>query len=233
MANVMDIKFIPVDVKRELVSISGTMMRKNPLAHWEYLHPVVRPYFLKRVAIVGPESSGKSTLSVNLADHFDTVSVAEYARNMFTDFSINMLEYDASKPTIKDMSTIARGQIASEDSLARQANRVIFCDTELLTAKYWSGFYFKECPVWIEKAAQARKYDLYMLLDPRGVEAFYTDDTEHSMPKLEDRIAMFYWWQAELNKRKLPFVVIDGSDWETRQQKAITVINQTILTEAD
>lgn len=232
MANVMDIKFIPVDVKRDLVQISGTAMRKNPLLHWQYLHPVVRPYFLKRVAIVGPEATGKSTLARTLAEHFDTVSVAEYARNMFHDFTANIEGYDLSLPTLKDMSTIARGQIASEDSLARQANRVIFCDTDLITTAYWSNFYFKECPGWISKAVEERKYDLYILLDPRGVESFYTDTPEHSMPKAEDRLDLFYWWQAELNRRKRPFVVIDGGDWETRTQKAITVINQSILMEA-
>jgi NadR type nicotinamide-nucleotide adenylyltransferase len=228
MAEVLDTKFIPVDVKRDLVQISGTEMRKNPLRHWEHLHPVIRPYFLKRVALVGPEAAGKSTLARNLAEHFDTMNVAEYARDMLADFSANLQGYDPSQPTIKDVSTTARGQMASEDSLARQANRIIFCDTELVTATYWSNFHFKDCPKWITKAAQERKYHLYMLLDPRGVEEFYVAHPQRSMPKLEDRIALFDWWKAELTRRQQPFVVIEGDDWQTRFQKAVVAVYQNI-----
>jgi HTH-type transcriptional repressor of NAD biosynthesis genes len=228
MADVMDTKFIPVDVKRDLVQISGTEMRNNPLQNWKHLHPVIRPYFLKRVAIVGPESAGKSTLARDLAEHFETVSVNEYARDMLADYATNMPGYDQSKPTIKDMSTIARGQIASEDSLARQANRIMFCDTELTTTTYWSNYYFKSCPNWITKAAAERKYDLYMLVDPRGVESSYVEDPQRPMPKLEDRIAMFDWWKAELTKRNQPFVVIDGADWKKRFEKAVIAVYQNI-----
>lgn len=228
MADVLGTKFIPVDVKRDLVQISGTEMRKNPLQFWEHLHPSVRPYFLKRVALVGPESTGKSTLTQNLADFFYTVSVAEYARNMLADFSTNMPGYDQSQPTIKDISTIARGQMASEDSLARQANRIMFCDTELGTTQYWSNFYFKECPTWIKKAAEERKYDLYLLLDPRGIESSYVDDPQRPMPNLEDRIAMFDWWKEKLVKEGRPFAVIDGDNWQSRFQKAVGAVYQNI-----
>jgi len=228
MADVLETKFIPVDVKRDLVQISGTKMRENPLQHWELLNPVIRPYFLKRVALVGPESTGKSTLAKDLAEHFDTVSVAEYARDMLADFAAHIPGYDQSQPTIKDMSTIARGQIASEDALARQANRIMFCDTEMRTTEYWSNFYFNDCPKWITKAAEERKYDLYMLQDPRGIESSYVADVQRPMPELKDRIAMFEWWKAELTKKKLPFVVIDGNDWKTRFQKAVIAVYQNI-----
>lgn len=228
MAEVLETKFVPVDIKRELVTISGTEMRENPLLHWEHLNPVVRPYFLKRVAIVGPESTGKSTLAKELARHFSTVSVAEYARDMLSDFSQNIPGFDEAHPSLKDMSTIARGQMASESALARQANRIMFCDTELMTTSYWSKFYFNECPKWIEKAAGEQKYDLYMLQDPRGIEDKYVDNPQRPMPKLEDRIAMFDWWKAELTKRNLPFVVIDGKNWTDRFHKAVISVYQKI-----
>ncbi len=228
MAKVMGIKHIPVDINREIVPISGTEMRKNPLRHWEHLNPVIRPYFLKRIAIVGPESCGKSTLAKDLAAHFDTVHVAEYARGMLESFAKNIPGYDQSNPSLKDISTIARGQIASEDAIARQANRVMFCDTELMTTKYWSDFYHKTCPDWIAKAAQERKYDLYMLVDPRGVESSYTPDAQRPMETLPERIAMFEWWKAALTKQNKPFVVIDGNDWKKRFQKAVDAVRQHI-----
>lgn len=228
VADVLETKFIPVDVKRDLVRISGTEMRKNPLQHWEHLHPVIRPYFLKRVAIVGPESAGKSTLAKDLAAHFSTVSVSEYARDLLTDYAANMPAFDPSKPGIKDISTIARGQMASEDSLARQANRIMFCDTELRTTQYWSEHYFQQCPEWITRAAGERKYDLYMLVDPRGIEDRYKPDPQRPMPELKDRIAMFEWWKAELTRNNLPFTVIEGNDWQTRFNNSVAAVFKNI-----
>lgn len=228
VARIMDIRFVPVNVKRDLVEISGTAMRNNPLQHWEHLHPVVRPYFLKRVALVGPESTGKSMLARNLAEHFDTAHVAEYARAMLSDFAANIPGFDIAKPDPRDFSTIARGQIASEDAIARQANRIMFCDTELLTTAYWSKHFFGSCPHWIERLAEQRRYDLYMLLDPRGIEGLYTPDPLRLMPDLKDRIAMFDWWREELTRRKLPYVVIDGDSWAARFQKAVVSVYQNI-----
>jgi NadR type nicotinamide-nucleotide adenylyltransferase len=228
VARIMDIRFVPVDVKRDLVQISGTAMRDNPLLHWEHLHPVVRPYFLKRVAVVGPESTGKSVLAKNLAAHFDTVHVAEYARDMLSDFATNVPGFDIAKPSPQDFSTIARGQVASEDALARQANRVMFSDTDLITTSYWSKHFFNSCPHWIEKLAAERKYDLYLLLDPRGVDKHYADDPLRLMPKLEDRIAMFDWWKAELERRNLPYAVVSGDSWQARFQKAVIAVYQHI-----
>ncbi|TAL37820.1 MAG: transcriptional regulator [Alphaproteobacteria bacterium] len=228
VARIMDIRFVPVNVKRDLVEISGTAMRNNPLQHWEHLHPVVRPYFLKRVAIVGPESTGKSMLARNLAEHFDTAQVAEYARAMLENFAANIPGVDMAKPEPRDFSTIARGQIASEDAIARQANRILFCDTELLTTSYWSKHFFGACPHWIERLAEQRSYDLYMLLDPRGVENLYASDPLRLMPELKDRIAMFDWWREELTRRKLPFAVIDGDTWAARFQKAVVSVYQNI-----
>jgi NadR type nicotinamide-nucleotide adenylyltransferase len=229
MADIMGIKFIPVDIRRELVPISGTEMRNNPLRHWDHLHPVIRPYFVKRIAIVGPESAGKSTLAEKLGEHFNTTYVGEYGRSYLAECERQMPGYIANNMNIKDISTIARGQMASEYSLARQANRLLFCDTELRTTEYWSKFYFNgQCPQWVSKLAEERKYDLYLLVDPRGVEQHYKPDAQRPMPNLADRIALFDWWKAELDKRKAPYAVIGGDDWEKRFQNAVVAVYQNV-----
>ncbi|GEM_PF-101173 len=229
MADIMDIKFIPVDIQRELVPISGTKMRNNPMEHWEHLHPVIRPYFLKRVAIVGPESCGKSTLAQDLAAHFNTVSVGEYARSYLDTCERQIPGYIEKHMDITDISTIARGQIRSEDSLARQANRVMFSDTELLTTEYWSRFYFNgACPPWVSKEAKSRQYDHYLLVDPRGVEDYYSPDAQRPMPELSDRMMLFQWWKIKLDTMNKPYTIIDGKSWKTRFDKAANAVETLI-----
>lgn len=190
MAHVMDIRFVPVDSKRDLVSISGTEMRKNPIRHWEHLHPVVRPYFLRRVAVVGAPSDGKSRLARDLAAHFDTVHVADYAAAMMDDYKANMPGFSEEKMSLSDVSTIARGQMASENSLAPQANRVIFCDSDLSSIMYDSERRFGECPLWVAKKAVQRKYDLYLVVE--GGDSGLTAR-----------------WKEDLTRHEKSFVVID------------------------
>lgn len=229
MADIMGIKFIPVDIRRELVPISGTKMREDPVKHWEHLHPVIRPYFLKRIAIVGPESCGKSTLAHDLAAKFNTVSVGEYARSYLDTCERQIPGYIEKHMDITDISTIARGQVKSEDSLARQANRVMFCDTELMTTEYWSRFYFNgACPDWVAKEAKNRKYDHYLLVDPKGVEGSYTPDAQRPMPKLEDRMMMFHWWKTKLDSIGASYTVIGGKGWDARLRKATKAVEAAV-----
>lgn len=115
----------------------------------------VRPHFLKRVCIYGPESTGKSTLARDLAKHFETQYVWEYARPL--------LDVKGGQCHEADIPRIVRGQIAAEEALARQANRVLFCDTDVLTTTIWSDVLFGSVPLWTQELADKRDYDLYLL----------------------------------------------------------------------
>ncbi|MCI0529484.1 MAG: AAA family ATPase, partial [Nitrospira sp.] len=157
LAEILDACYIPVDHARRLVPMSGTLVRKDPMANWTYLPPCVRPYFVRRVCIFGPESTGKSTLAQHLAAHYKTVYVSEYARDL--------LDFKDGRCDPEDIPLIARGQIASEEALARQANRLLFCDTDLITTTIWSEILFGECPLWIREEADRRLYHLYLLTD--------------------------------------------------------------------
>jgi NadR type nicotinamide-nucleotide adenylyltransferase len=127
VAKAMGTRFIPVDTGRGRVHISGTALRENPLRHWDYLHPVVRPYFLKRIAATGAGMAEK------MAAHFDTVFVADYAQTLQNDYAANIPRYI---PRDSDAITAARGQRASEDALSRQANRILFTQTPVAGKKY-------------------------------------------------------------------------------------------------
>lgn len=229
VADIMDIKFIPVDIRRDLVPISGTEMRKSPLTCWAHLHPVIRPYFAKRIAIVGPENSGKSTLCKNLATHFNTVCAGDYTQSFLSECERQIPGYSQQKFNLRDVSTIARGQLANEESLARQCNKLLFCDGEIRGIEKWSQSRFDgQCPSWVTKIANEKAYNLYLLVDPLGIEGDYNGSSLREMPDLEDRVHLFNWWKDTLSQKKLPYDIISGNNWEKRFQEAIKSINSRI-----
>lgn len=223
MAEKMDIQYIPVNRQRNLVPISGTKMRNDPMKYWNYLPNIVRPYFLKRVCIVGAESTGKSTLTKLLAEHYKTLYVEEYGWTILREYYSNSIRAEGSV-VIEDFPTIARGQIASEEALSQRANKILFCDTDLITTEYWAKHYCGECPEWIKEEADKRNYDLYILLDS---DTPFADENFRSMKKQADRDSYTKWWEEELTKRGRSFVKISG-DWQERFNKACQIIDPLI-----
>jgi NadR type nicotinamide-nucleotide adenylyltransferase len=207
-------KFVPVDPSRELVSVSGTSIRQNPLAHWQYLPECVRPYYVKRVCLFGPESTGKSTLARDLAAHFQTVHVSEFARGL--------LDPKQGVCDATDIPLIARGQAAAEDALARRAHRVLFCDTDLLTTTIWSDVLFGDCPAWIRAAADERRYDLTLLLD---IDVPWVDDAQRYLPHARE--AFFARCESALKSRGRPYCILRGS-WSERWEQACVAVRRLL-----
>ena len=210
LADELDARYVPVDPDRTTVPISGTSIRADPWRHWKYLPRVVRPYFAKRVCVFGPESTGKSTLTRDLAAHFHTAAVPEYARTH--------LEAQGGAIEAADIEIIARGQIAAERATAPNANRLLVCDTNLWLTTIWSRTLFGDCPAWIEEAAATHAYDLYLLTD---VDVPYVDDSVRYLP--EERRSFFNRCRDLLESKGFPYVVIGGS-WEQRFQKAVEAV---------
>lgn len=219
LAEVLGAKFIPVDVDRTIMPVSGTAVREDPIGNWQYIPRVARPYFAKRVCIFGPESTGKSTLCRQLATHFETAFVPEYARTH--------IEMHQTKPGfelgIEDIDSIARGQMATEDAIAFNANRILFCDTDLIATTIWSDWLFKSCPDWILAEANSRTYDLYLVTD---VDVPWIDDSVRYLP--QERQSFLDRCVDELEKRDRKFVVLSG-DWDARFAKAVAAIENMVL----
>lgn len=212
LAELLGMQYIPVNHQRTLVPVSGTLLRSNPMQYWRYLPPVVRPYFVKRVCIHGPESTGKSTLAIDLARHFQTVFVEEYARGLL-DFKNGQCDYE-------DIEKIARGHRASEEALARQANKVLFSDTGLITTIVWSNVLFGTCPAWIYEAADAMTYDLYLVTD---IDVPWVDDNQRYFSDAAQRQEFLDLCIQALEERNHPYVMISGT-WEERLAKAIQAV---------
>lgn len=216
VAEVVGCRYVEVDRPRQLLPISGTEVRADPMRHWDMLPSVVRPYFLKRVCIVGPESTGKSTLAQDLARHFNTLHAWEYARSL--------LDPQGGQCFSKDIPLIVRGQVATEDALAMQANRVLFCDTDVLTTTIWSDVLFGDTPQWIRDLAEQRRYDLYLLLD---VDVPWVDDNQRFLGKPQERRAFFERCKSALDSRGRSYRIIRGN-WNERFQTAVEAVRQLI-----
>lgn len=219
LAEVLGAEFVPVDIARGAVPVSGTAIRNDPWKHWDYLPRCVRPYFARRVCVFGPESTGKTTLSKNLAEHFKTVWVPEYARLLLE-------PRGGGKVELADMLRIARGQAAAEDALARNANRVLFCDTDVLETSIWSEVFFNECPEPILREAERRDYDLYLLTD---VDVPWVADPVRYLP--DERTSFLERCENALRSRGRRYVKLSGS-WDERFEKARAAVESLLKPEA-
>ena len=212
LAELLGMQYVPVNHAKTLVPISATLLRSDPMKYWQYLPPVVRPYFVKRVCIYGPESTGKTTLAIDLAQHYQTKFVEEYARGL--------LENKNGQCDYEDLEKIARGQRASEMALARQANRLLFSDTDLLTTTVWSNVLFGTCPEWLYEAANVMTYDLYLVTD---IDVPWIDDNQRYL--FDIRREFLDLCVQALEERNRPYVMISGT-WEERFSKAVQAVEK-------
>jgi NadR type nicotinamide-nucleotide adenylyltransferase len=169
---------------------------------------------IKRIAIIGPECTGKSDLSMYLADHFKTNWVPEYARVYLNDLE---RPYEQS-----DLKMIAEGQLYLEDQLAQSANRLIICDTNLYVIKVWSNFKYKNCDPEILKLITTRKYDLYLLT---YVDIPWEEDPQREHPN--QRAELYNIYLAEMKNQPVPFLEIKG-DRSSRKKTAVEAIESLL-----
>lgn len=158
---------------------------------------------MKTVALTGPESTGKSTLSRLLAAHYRTSWAREYAREY--------LEQYGPTYSLPDLEAIARGQLAAEKAAVAEAaaahQSVVFVDTELLVLKIWAEHAFGYCPAWILRRLEQQRYDLVLLLN---VDLPWEPDPLREHPTPAERQYFYQRYQAELRRQQNPFAEISG-----------------------
>jgi len=170
---------------------------------------------LKKIVIIGPESTGKSTLSQQLARHYKTVWCPEFARQF-------LLENGTSY-TYNDLLIIAKGQIALEEKVEKDANDFYFIDTDMYVMKVWCEVAFNNCHTWILKQIATRKYDLYLLCD---VDLPWVQDGMREYPDPKIRQRLFTMYKEALINSGTKWAIVSGSE-EERVQAATTIISQT------
>ncbi len=164
----------------------------------------------RKIAITGPESTGKSKLSKQLADHYGTVWVPEFARDYIDTLG---RPYEEG-----DILTIAHGQLNRERDLEQQANNYLFCDTDLMVTKIWSDVAFKRCDPWILESLVTHTYDLYLLCN---IDTPWEYDPQREHPQMREHLFSLYY--NEMIERGWNFRVVSGLGGE-RLQNAINWI---------
>ncbi len=215
LAAKLNAKHTLIHLKKPSTLTSETEIRQNPWKHWEYIPAIVRPYYIKRVILTGPESTGKSVLSKKLAHHFKTTFVEEYGRTYCEEIKSDLDPID--------FGHIAGGQMIMEDEAAKNANKVLFCDTDLIITQVWAEIYFNHCPQWIVEASHERHYDLFILLD---VDIPWVNDGTRAFEK--QRLWMWNRLRDELESRNLPYITISGG-FESRFDQAVEAVEQLLL----
>jgi NadR type nicotinamide-nucleotide adenylyltransferase len=170
---------------------------------------------IPKIAVVGPESTGKSTMSDYLAAHYQTIAVPEYARG----YCANLTE----PCTWQDEINMFYGQLALEAELLPQANKVLICDTTFITVKIWSDEMFGKAPQQVLDELPKHPYDLYLLLN---IDLPWQDDPLRNFPTMRQHFMDV--WYKELDALNANYVLISGTG-NDRYESAIRAIDEFLI----
>lgn len=210
LAEAMQIAHICYDKTRMQNPVSGSLIRANPFKYWDSICNTARPYFVKKIAILGSESTGKSILAEKLANHFNTVYVPEAAREIVEKTKLCTREH---------LDQIATAHAKSINAQISKANKLLFLDTDLNITKSYSSFLFNlklSVYKWQEEASAS---DLYFFLETDC--PFVQDETRLDK---EQRETLSLSHKKTLQENGINYISIDGN-WEDRLNKVTEIIN--------
>lgn len=171
------------------------------------------------MVIIGPESTGKSTLCTQLAAHYDSTWCPEYAREYLLQ---NGMDYN-----YEDLLDIAKGQLELEDEYSKKMKipgPPLFIDTDMYVMKVWCEFVFGKCHRFILEQIVQRKYDLYLLCN---IDLPWVKDKLREYPDLESRQTLYRIYKDILINQQTPWVDISG-DYEERLASAIDAVDKIL-----
>jgi len=220
-AKMMGSNHVMVDRNRTTIPCSGTMIRQNPLHHLDWISQSMRAYYVKRICLVGAESTGKTTLAKNLAEFFKTLWVPEYGREYCIEkWKDEIISEDW---TTAEFVHIAIEQSRREDEAARTANKVLICDTDAFATSIWHERYLHHQSSEVKDISNERKIDLYILT---GDEIPFIQDGFRDGEKIRS------WMQSrfieQLNSTHRNWICVSGTV-EERMAVAIQHIEKIML----
>lgn len=213
-------KHVVIDSKRETYNISGTKIRtEGILKHWDMIPNIVKPYFAKKVVVVGTESSGKSSMVKNLATLFNTSYVEEHGRTFYEELG------GCEGITIReDYAEIAFEHKHHEKNALKKANKVLFIDTEAIVTQYFSMVYLGETQDVLEEIVKLQKYDMWLFLEP---DVRWVDDGTRSFGDQEVRDRNNELLKSMLKANGVEYVTVSGG-YQERLDTAVDSVNSLL-----
>ncbi|MEN2768480.1 multifunctional transcriptional regulator/nicotinamide-nucleotide adenylyltransferase/ribosylnicotinamide kinase NadR [Ornithinibacillus xuwenensis] len=215
-----DSKHILIDSNRKHVSISATKIRNEGVfRNWDYIPDIVKPYFVKRVVVVGTESCGKSTLVKNLAKIYNTSYVAEYGRTVCE-------ELGGCEGIIieEDYQQIAYGHKVEEIKAIEKANKLLFLDTEAIVTQFYSNLYNNKHQKVLDEIAKLQDYDLWIFLEP---DVKWVNDGLRNHGTEEERLKNNTHLKTLLDEHNIKYKMLKGN-YENRLKGAIELIEEIL-----
>jgi len=206
---------VMVDLERSTVPVSGTTLRNDPFTNWPHISPPVRSWFAKRIVILGAESTGTTTLAMDLAAHFQKNWVPEYGREL----SEAKLRNGETKWASDEFLHVAEEQTRREDLAARTCNRILICDTNALATRLWHRRYMGFDDYRLASFSENIRADLYLLT---GDEIPFVQDGLRDGEHI--RHEMHGWFCEILGSQPAPWQTVRGGR-EERLRQAATAVN--------
>ncbi len=182
---------------------------------------------IKKIVLIGPESTGKTTLCKQLSAHFNTAWIHEHAREY--------LKNNGNEYTLSDLDKIASGQIQREEevigfmkqnkTISCGKSPVVFIDTDLYVLKVWSEIAFNQCSTKILHQIAVRKYDLYLLCEP-DIPWIKDELREHPDENMRNKI--FHYYKDAMINQHVPWEIISGN-FEERLAKSINAVDKLFI----
>ncbi len=169
---------------------------------------------VQKIVIIGPESTGKSTLCAALAKHYNAPWCPEYARQYLSENGTNY--------NYEDLLTIAKGQLDAEANHEQTAKNLLIIDTDMYVMKVWCEYVFNNCHPYILEKINEKKYDLYLLCD---IDLPWTADEMREYPNEKPRIELYTIYKEILINQKTPWGIVSGTG-EARTNNAIALIEK-------
>lgn len=210
----LDCAHVIFDESRKIVPVSATEIRKAPFIYWDFIPEEIRSYYTLKICLYGTESTGKTTLAQRLAGHFNTVAVPEMAREILQ---------HTHECTREHLLQIAELHARTINKKIKEANKLLFVDTDINITRSYSKFLFNEELVVPEWIVEANKFDLHLYLD---TDAPYIQDGTRLNEA--EKNALNESHQQELRGRGINYFLIKGADWDDRFKNAVKVVNQFI-----
>ncbi len=217
----LGIETVVVDPQRSFMNISGRQIRQDPFRYWEYIPTEVKPFFVRKVALLGGESSGKSTLVNKLANIFNTTSAWEFGR----DYVFSHLGGDEMALQYSDYDKIALGQAQYIDFAVKYANKVAFIDTDFVTTQAFCQKYEGRPHPFVQALIAEYRFDLVILLENNVP---WVADGLRSLGSSVDRKEFQALLVELLEQNNIAYVHVKENDYDSRFLRCINLVEQVL-----